>query len=166
MDINTEVKETMVTGTEPAPKKRGRTSTKVAGEKAEMKTATRTAARKSEKKSAAKAAATEKTEKKPRGRKAAAENTAASEAKVEEKKPAVRRTASKKAEPVASVTIQYGASEVAAKKVVAAAIDAYKAAHEGVEVKTVEVYIKPEENAAYYVVNGDDSEGNNRIELF
>lgn len=62
--------------------------------------------------------------------------------------------------------IQYGAKEAVIKDVVAAAVEAYQAAHKGVEVKTVNVYVKPEENAAYYVVNGDDSEGNNKIELF
>ena len=166
-NINTEVQETVETGTEPAPKKRGRASAKDAAEKADKKTvAKKTTAEKAEKKTADKTVAAEKPEKKTRGRKDAAENTAPVEVSLEEKKPAARRTAAKKAEPVASVTIQYKASEVAAKKVVAAAIDAYKAAHEGAEVTTVEVYIKPEENAAYYVVNGDDSEGNNRIELF
>ncbi|MCI8660005.1 MAG: hypothetical protein HFG54_07145 [Lachnospiraceae bacterium] len=147
MAINKEAKETV----EVTEEKTRRTSTKAAGEK-------------TEKKPAPKKAVAEKVEKKPRAVKNVAEKPAVKEPA--EEKMAVRKTEEKKAEPSTSVTIQYGSGEVAAKKVVAAAIDAYKAAHEGVEVNTVEVYIKPEENAAYYVVNGDDSEGNNRIALF
>ena len=83
-----------------------------------------------------------------------------------EEKPAAKKPAAKKEEPKESVVIQYGANEVVMKDVVAAAVKAYKAAHKGIEIKTVDVYVKPEENAAYYVVNGDDSEGNNKIALF
>ena len=79
---------------------------------------------------------------------------------------AVKKPVAKKEEPKESVMIQYGANEVVMKDVVAAAVNAYKASHQGIEIKTVDVYVKPEENAAYYVVNGDDSEGNNKINLF
>lgn len=81
-------------------------------------------------------------------------------------KPAAKKPVAKKEEPKESVMIQYGANEVVMKDVVAAAVNAYKASHQGIEIKTVDVYVKPEENAAYYVVNGDDSEGNNKINLF
>lgn len=121
-------------------------------------------------------------EKKPRGRKPAvkapAEGTAkkteekaavekkAAEKKTAEKKAVEKKPAAKPAEPTQSVVIQYGSDEVVTKDVVAAAVKAYKSKHKGVEIKTVEVYIKPEERAAYYVVNGDDSQGDNKIELF
>ena len=121
-------------------------------------------------------------EKKTRGRKPAAkaltegtakktEVKAAGEKKAAEKKPAEKKAAEKKpaakpAEPKQSVVIQYGSDEVVTKDVVAAAVKAYKSKHRGVEIKTVEDYIKPEEKAAYYVVNGDDSQGDNKIELF
>lgn len=113
-------------------------------------------------------------EKKTRGRKsdvkAPAEGTAKKvEKKVETKteaKAEVKKPAAKKAEPKQSVVIQYGMDEVVANDVVAAAIKVYKSKNKGVEIKTVEVYIKPEEKAAYYVVNGDDSQGDNKIELF
>ena len=35
---------------------------------------------------------------------------------------------------------------------------AYEEAHKGAEIKTIEVYVKPEENVAYYVVNGEGSD--------
>ena len=72
----------------------------------------------------------------------------------------------KAAEPEVSVVIQYGSREITAKDVAAAAVNAYKAAHEGAEIHTVTAYVKPEENAVYYVVNGDDSEGSNKLDLF
>lgn len=81
-----------------------------------------------------------------------------------EKKNTVKKE-TKKAEPKAFVMIQIGNKEVAAKAVLAAAVEAYKAANGEVEVETIEIYIKPEENAVYYVVNGDDS-GDNKIDLF
>ena len=63
-NINTEVQETVETGTEPAPKKRGRASAKDAAEKADKKTvAKKTTAEKAEKKTADKTVAAEKPEK-------------------------------------------------------------------------------------------------------
>lgn len=97
--------------------------------------------------------------------------------KAEPKKAVVRKPAAEKAEPKKtsekknaepeiSAVIQYGAREVSVQELVSAAAEAYKAAHEGADVKAVNIYIKPEENAVYYVVNGDDSAGNNKISLF
>ncbi len=100
-----------------------------------------------------------KTEKKPRVKKAVAKEEAPVEKKADAKKE------EKKAEPKASVMIQSGTKEVAAKEVLAAAAKAYLEANGEVEIETIEIYIKPEENAVYYVVNGDDS-GDNKIELF
>lgn len=127
----------------------------------------------------AKAEAVMEAEKKPAVRRAAAAKKPAvkteekatvrktsAEKKADMEKPAEKKPAAGKTEPKESVMIQYGAREAVIKDVVAAAVNAYKAAHKDAEIKTVEVYVKPEENAAYYVVNGDDSEGNNKIELF
>lgn len=80
--------------------------------------------------------------------------------KTEEKPAAV-----KKAEPEVSAVIQCRAGQVTVKDLTAAAAEAYKAAHEGAEIDSITIYIKPEENAVYYVVNGDDSEGNNKLTL-
>ncbi len=79
----------------------------------------------------------------------------------EVKKTTTRKTAAKKpakkAEPTVNVFVEYMGKQAAAKEVVAKAMDAYKAAHADAEIKTFEVYVKPEENAAYYVVNGEGS---------
>ena len=79
----------------------------------------------------------------------------------EEKKAA----AAKKAEPKVSAVIQCSAGQVTVEDLTAAAARAYKEAHEGAEIENITIYIKPEENAVYYVVNGDDSEGNNKLAL-
>lgn len=98
---------------------------------------------------AAKAADTKKTA--ASEKKTAVKTTAA-------KKPAARKpAAAKKAvqEPEATVTIQYAGRQIVAKEVLEAAKKAYVQLRQGSEIKTIELYIKPEENAAYYVVNGE-----------
>lgn len=60
-----------------------------------------------------------------------------------------KRTATQKAE----VFVQYGEKEVDINAVVAAAKAAFKAEAGRVAVKTCQVYVKPLENAAYYVIN-------------
>lgn len=82
------------------------------------------------------------------------------------KKAAPAKTAAKKAaEPKATVHIQFGGDkDVIAKDILDKAVKAYKAAHKGVEVKDIQLYIVPEQNCAYYVVNGEEAE-NNRVEL-
>ena len=82
----------------------------------------------------------------------------------EPKKAPARRTAAKKAAEVeTSVYVQYAGREVTVKELVAEAKSAYIAAgHKEEDIKTIDVYVKPEENAAYYVVNGSDG---NKIEL-
>lgn len=105
------------------------------------------------KKTAAKAAATEKEVV------AVAETTAAP---AEEKKPAAKRTAAKKetakkeaapkkAAVESKVVIQANGSEAIADELVEKAI-----AVAGVKtVKKVDVYVRPEINKVYYVINGD-----------
>ena len=58
-------------------------------------------------------------------------------------------------EPVAKVVFQFAGKEIVAKEVLAAAEKAFAEAHKGVEIKTIELYVVAEENAAYYVVNGE-----------
>ncbi len=77
-------------------------------------------------------------------------------APVKEKAP--KKTAVKKAAaPEATVYVEYADKKVIAKEVLAAAVASYKAAHADTEIETIEVYMKPEENVAYYVVNGEGS---------
>lgn len=66
--------------------------------------------------------------------------------------------AAKKVEMKTAVVIQYAGKEIVAKEVLEAATKAFKTANKGVEIKTIEVYVKPEENVAYYVVNGEGSD--------
>lgn len=68
-----------------------------------------------------------------------------------------KKAPAKKVEPKTSIVIEFGGKQVVAKDVVAAAAKAYKKANKGVVIKKIEVYVKPEENAAYYVVNGEAS---------
>lgn len=55
----------------------------------------------------------------------------------------------------ANVYVQYFDKEISADKLVAEAKKAYVAAgNKEAGIKTIDVYIKPEENTAYYAVNG------------
>lgn len=108
------------------------------------------------KKTAAKAkTATKKTAAKA---KTAAKTTAAKAKTTAKTTAAKAKTAAKKAvENKQAVFVQYGDKEVAALDVLEAVKADFKANNKGT-VKTVKVYIKPEDNAAYYVVN-DKVEG-------
>ena len=78
------------------------------------------------------------------------------EAKADDVKAAVKKAGTtKKADPKVDVVVEFAGKQIVAKDVKDAVLKAYKKANKGVEIKTVEIYIKPEENAAYYVVNGD-----------
>lgn len=97
----------------------------------------------------------EKTEEK------AAEKTAAVK-KAAEKKPAAKKTAVKKTaetkaeaqEPVSSVILQYAGREVQAEDWTRRAKEAWTAAGKAEkEIKAIKLYVKPEENMVYYVVN-------------
>lgn len=71
---------------------------------------------------------------------------------VEEKKPAAKKTASKSTSAVETkVVIQANGSEVIAADLVEKA----KASAGVKSIKKVDVYVKPEVNKVYYVVNGD-----------
>ena len=73
-------------------------------------------------------------------------------------RPAKKATAKKaEVEPKVSAVVEYEGRSVLVKNIVAKAIKAYKKANKGVVIKKVDIYIKPEENAAYYVINGDSS---------
>ena len=76
-----------------------------------------------------------------------------------ETKKATRKPAVK-----SSVYVQFGGKEIVEKDVVAACKKAYADLATGEDLKTLEVYIKLEEGAAYYVANGVSNE-NYKIEL-
>lgn len=92
------------------------------------------------------------------------------EAKAPAKKTAARKTAAvKKAEPKkeakSRVFVQYLGKEISTDALAAEAKKAFVAAgHKEEEIETIDIYVKPEENAAYYAVNGIGSEAY-RIQL-
>lgn len=57
-----------------------------------------------------------------------------------------------------TVVVEFAGKQIMAKDVLQKAEEAYLAAHKDVEIKTLKLYISPEQNAAYYVVNGEASE--------
>ncbi|WP_320937949.1 DUF6465 family protein [Enterocloster lavalensis] len=66
--------------------------------------------------------------------------------------------AAPKAEVEKTVVVEFGGKQIKAKDVLAQAEKAYAESHPETEIKTVELYISPEQNAAYYVVNGEASD--------
>jgi hypothetical protein len=71
---------------------------------------------------------------------------------------AVETTAKKAAAAVKKtedVFVQYGEKEVKVAEIVDTAKAAFKEANGRKAIKTVEVYVKPEESAAYYVINSE-----------
>lgn len=94
----------------------------------------------------------------------AAEKTAKKAAEPTVKK-AVEPTAKKAPEPKAkapepktTVTVQYAGQDIQVKTILAQVKRVFKKDNKGVEIKKIDLYIKPEENAVYYVVNGKASE--------
>lgn len=124
-----------------APVKRGRKPAAEKKETTDKKTAVKPAAKKSTAKSVAEKAVEVLTEK-------------AAEKKAVSRKNAAEKAETEKAEAQASVIIQFGGKEILAKEILDKAKAAFAAANEGVEIQTIELYVKPEEHAAYYVVNG------------
>ncbi|MBQ7796564.1 MAG: hypothetical protein IJ374_08420 [Lachnospiraceae bacterium] len=89
----------------------------------------------------------------------------AAEAKVVETVEAVEtKKATRKPAVKSSVYVQFGGKEIVEKDVVAACKKAYADLATGEDLKTLEVYIKLEEGAAYYVANGVASD-DYKIEL-
>ena len=86
---------------------------------------------------------------------AAVEGTAKVAEVVDETKKTVKKVVKK--ETVVTATVEFYGRSVLVSDIAAKATDAYKASHEGAEIETLNLYIKPEENAAYYVVNGESS---------
>ena len=84
---------------------------------------------------------------------------AAAKDTVEKKASAAKKTVKKvvKKETVVTATVEFYGRSVLVSDIAAKATDAYKASHDDAEIETLNLYIKPEENAAYYVVNGESS---------
>lgn len=109
-----------------------------------------------------KAAATKKTTEKPSVRKTAAAKKTTEKTttvkKAAEKKPAAKKTAVKKAAPAnTEVYVQFWGKEVYAKDIVESIkkIWTEEMGKKESELNDLKVYIKPEDNGAHYVINGD-----------
>lgn len=80
---------------------------------------------------------------------------------VEEVKEAVKKApakrAPKKKAAVATVTVEFAGKQMTITDIAAKAEAAYLEAHKDAVIETVDVYVKPEEGVAYYVVNGEGS---------
>ena len=77
--------------------------------------------------------------------------------KAEAKNPAVRRTAKKAAVAAEEIFIQYAGKEFTTKDVVANVKKAWTemTGKKEEDIQDIKVYVKTEENKAYYVVNGE-----------
>ena len=77
--------------------------------------------------------------------------------KAEAKKPAVRRPAKKAAVAAEEIFIQYAGKEFTTKDVVANVKKAWTemTGKKEEDIQDIKVYVKTEENKAYYVVNGE-----------
>ena len=101
----------------------------------------------------------EEVKKAPAKKAAAKKTTVKEEVKVEEVKveePA-KKTTTKKAALKANVTLQFADKSYTEEYLVAIAKDVwtYDLNREEADLKTVELYVKPEEGLCYYVFNGD-----------
>ena len=119
-------------------------------------------------KETAQEAPAEKPAKKPAAKKAPAKKTATkTPAKAAEKKTTAKTTTKSAAKttrataPVETVKVQFGGDEYDFAEIKKAVEADYKSKFKG-KVKTIEFYIKPEDKAVYYVINGDFSD---KIEL-
>ncbi len=121
--------------------------------------AAKTAAKTETKTTAAKTTAAAKTEAKPATKTATKAATTKAAAKTEEKaapakKPAAKKTAAAK-EVQTKVYIEFNGAKVAVDEVVENVKATYKANGGKAAIKTLEIYVKPDEQAAYFVVNGE-----------
>ena len=132
-------------------------ATKKTTKKAEETKKTETAAVKAEAKVEEK-----KVEKKPAAKKAEKKPAAKKVEKKAEKKPAAKKPA-KKAEKaliesaVKGLFFEYGEKQVDAAALAELAKADYKANGGKGSVRGIELYVKAEDNALYYVINGKDS---------
>lgn len=113
-------------------------------------------------KETAQEAPAEKPVKKPAAKKSPAKKTATkakTPAKAAEKKTTAKTT--RATAPVETVKVQFGGDEYDFAEIKKAVEADYKSKFKG-KVKTIEFYIKPEDKAVYYVINGDFSD---KIEL-
>ncbi|MGN0550612.1 MAG: DUF6465 family protein [Acutalibacteraceae bacterium] len=94
--------------------------------------------------------------------KAEAKTTAAKKAPAK-KAPAKKTT--KKAEPKVSVVIEFDGGQEAVDSIIENVKATYAANGGKEEIKTLEIFVKPEERKAYFVVNGE-LDSNNQMDVY
>lgn len=57
--------------------------------------------------------------------------------------------------PTPEIVVQYSGAEIDASTLTNAAVAQFRAVKKRAVIKDIKLYIKPEENAAYFVINGD-----------
>ena len=92
---------------------------------------------------------------------APAKKTATKANAAEKKTPVKSKTVAKLSDPKETVKVQFGGEEFDFANIKKSVEADYKSKFKG-KVKTIEIYIKPEDKAAYYVINGDFSD---KVEL-
>lgn len=126
---------------------------------AEKIASVKTVETKSEVKEAAEKVAAEKASAKKTAAKAAAEKTAAAGAvkKSPAKKAASAKRTARKAEIKSSITLQFYGKSYTEEELLKIAKDVWKfdLKKKAGELESVELYVKPEENTCYYVMNKD-----------
>lgn len=95
---------------------------------------------KTEKKAAAKKPAAPKTEKKPAAKKEAA--------------PKAEKKTAAKTEPKANIVVEYQGRQVYQADILAGAKKVWAEAGQTAAIKTMDLYVKPEDGAVYCVING------------
>ena len=130
--------------TEPAPKKRRKRRTK-----AEIEADAKKAAAKAKRGAKKAAAATKKVA-------GEALDTVANAAKqaVEEGAQVAEKVAKPRI-PTPEIVVQYSGAEVSTSALTEAAVAQFRAVKKRAGIKEIKLYVKPEENAAYFVINGD-----------
>ncbi len=64
-------------------------------------------------------------------------------------------SAAKKATEKVTAYVEFSGKQISTAEIADKVREAYKAEGNKAVIKSIEIYVKPEENAAYYVVNGD-----------
>ena len=132
-------------------------ATKAAAVKKEDSIKKETAAAEAKKPAAKKPAAKKTAAKKPAAAKktTAAKKPAAAKKTAAAKKPAAKKTAAKETPKKSSFILQFAGKDYDIEQIRKSVDDAVKASKKR-GVKTVDIYVKPEDKAVYYVINGKD----------
>ncbi len=68
-----------------------------------------------------------------------------------------KTTKSKAKEPVVNVTLQFQGKDTSVNEIIETAKNAYKSWGNEAPIETVDIYVQPEKNCAYFVINGTAS---------